>query len=615
MNGMSTLRPSYKPPVAAAAGAATPASQSAKVSSFFNEVFKKYDAGIGTSGILSPACGSTSVTPITPITPLTTPRTPLQILLGRNNNGVSGPFRRSSITRYQEARSALTTTTTTNTTLSNDEYDDDDQYREKQRLALQLIANFLNTAESTLNDIMERESSGQQVLGPGIVRVCHDLADEIENVAKELRKEHTRAARHLAHAMSDHELSLIEEGDTDNINGGVHEEDKANSNVEVAVITANNESALAHPATLPSSDSVASFQSQEEFISTLSTTHTLLIDTAAALRAITQQEAQELGEVALDVARMFLWSLGRVHSNMIQMTMSSDYPHPTSQPPIITYHGKERQAQEGVMLPTKSTMISGLPTNAPKQNRVTWYNENTESHNGPVIEILGEEEKKDGSPQKITASEFRYSPQLSPIPSSPGASCMTRNISRSGTTCGGGHSRERVRILWRPLLPAVTEAGKVCAVNAKEHPIPAIAIGLTCGPAVILTAALAGPPLLVADWALQTSYDALSEHTPVIENLEKGAASALQVTRLAILCGKLVIKQGLAVGERQIERRGGASKICSDVLSGAVDMATHPVETACVAWESLFWMGGAVRDAVGFLKDAVGGGDMEMDIH
>ena len=99
---------------------------------------------------------------------------------------------------------------------------------------------------------------------------------------------------------------------------------------------------------------------------------------------------------------------------------------------------------------------------------------------------------------------------------------------------------------------------------------------------------MAGPPLLVADWVIQTSYDTLSEHTPVVENAEKGAASALQVARLAILCSKLVIKQGLTVGERQIERRGGTGKICSDVVSGAVDMATHPVETACMAWDGLF---------------------------
>jgi len=464
MNAMSALRTSFNP--VAATTASSSQSQSTKVSYFFNEVFKKYDA----------SSSSASVTPITPMTPMTTPRTPLQILLGRNNNGVGGPFRRSSITRYQGSSCSAAATTTT-LGGSCDEYDDDDdQYREKQRLALQLIANFLNNAESTLNDITERESSGQQVLGPGIVRVCHDLADEIENVAKELRKEHTRAARHLAHAISDHELTLLEEGGTannnNNNNEGVKDEEVVNSNSEVEAVS-TNKTALAHPTTLPSSESVASFQSQEEFISSLSTTHTLLIDTAAALRAITQQEAQELGEAALDVAGMFLWSLGRVHSNMIQMTMSSDYPYPTSQPLIISYHGKERQEQVGVMLPKKSTMAAGLPTSTTKQNRVTWYNENTKSHNGPVIEILGDEEKNDGSPQRNTTKEFRYSPRLPSIPSSPGASSIaSSNISRNGSTGTAGHSLERVRVLWPPLLPAVTEAGKVASSRPKNIHYP-----------------------------------------------------------------------------------------------------------------------------------------------
>jgi len=155
---------------------------------------------------------------------------------------------------------------------------------------------------------------------------------------------------------------------------------------------------------------------------------------------------------------------------------------------------------------------------------------------------------------------------------------------------------EPVRVLWPPLLPAAIEAGKIFADVIVRHPLPAIAIGLTCGPAAMITTAIAGPPLLVADWAVQTSYDALSEHTPVIEPLEKGAANALQVARLAVLCSRLDVKQSLSVCERQIKRRGGAGKICTDVVGGAVDMALNSVETAGMAIEGLFWMGGAIRE-------------------
>ena len=111
-------------------------------SSFFRNVAED-DDGVG-HGILSPPSGvrggggggSTTVTPITPMTPMTTPRTPLQILLGRDLR----PFRRSSHTRQHQLRSA-------------NALHDEEEHREKQLQALQMFANFLNTAETTLADI------------------------------------------------------------------------------------------------------------------------------------------------------------------------------------------------------------------------------------------------------------------------------------------------------------------------------------------------------------------------------------------------------------------------------------------------------------------------------
>ena len=587
------------------------------VSSFFS---KKYDGSVG-SGILSPALslsgagGSTTVTPITPMTPLTTPRTPLQILLGRQNVGSlrGGPYRRTSITP-QSTTNHHTRDSSASLSDTFHEEEDEDHYREKQLLALQLFANFLNTAETTLNDITERENSGHQVLGPGIVRVCNDLADEIENVAVALDKQHYQATKHLQQVMSDHELTLIEEGDTINNNGDeekVSPESMDTNNLD----DPTNQKALALSATLAKSESIASFQSShEEYITTLSNTHTLLLDLAAALRAVTQQEAQELGEVALEVARMFVWSLGMVHSNMIQMTVQSEQ-HQQQVHPILPVETNDEGGHDDATADTsKQKSADGVTT----KHRVTWFNENTQDNQrglGPVVEILGEEEKQNqpDTPPKAKPDQLRYTPQLSPIAPSPSttSSPEKNNNSISVRHLGG----ERVRVLWPKLLPAVVDASKHCANNAKEHPIPAIALGLTCGPAAIATAAIAGPPLLIADWAIQSSYDALSEHTPVIDNVEKGAANALQVARLAILCSKLVVKQGVQVGERQIERRGGVGKICSDVVDGAVDMALHPVETIGMAWEGMFWMGGALGNAVNFVKDTVAGGDLQADIH
>ena len=410
-------------------------------------------------------------------------------------------------------------------------------------MALQLFANFLNAAESAIEDVSERENDGKRVVGPGIMRLCNDLADGIQHVAEELDREH----QHIEKVMSDHDLRLIEGG-----SGAAESKDASG-----AVVVASDETILVLPS------------SHEELLTTISAAHTILLDMATALRAITQEEAQELGEVALDVATMFIWSLRMVYSNMMHIAVSSE--------------------QEGY-----SQKASGT-------KQVTWGNGKSSSNLVPLVEILGEEEKKDEhyNPEDTPTQSERYTPQLPTIPSSP---TRVSHIIPA-----------KVRVLWPPLIPAVTEASKHCVYTAKEHPLAATAIALTCGPAAITTALIAGPPLLIADWAIQSSYEALSHHSPVVDNLEKGAASALQVARLTVLCTKLVVKQSLRVGERQIKRRGGVGKVCEDVVGGAVDMATHPLDTAGKAWGGLFWVGGALRDTVGRIVDSVN--NVHVDMH
>lgn len=466
------------------------------------------------------------------MTPLTTPRTPAQALIGRY------PY--ANINK-KDARSG-NNSQSRQVILSQLPASDDD--REQQLVALQLFSNFLNAAENAIEDISERENDGKKVVGPGIMRLCNDLADGIQHVAEELDREH----QHIEKVMSDHDLSLVEEG-----SGEAESKD-----VSETVVVASEETILVLPS------------SHEELLTTISAAHTVLLDMATALRAITQEEAQELGEVALEVAIMMIWSLRMVYSNMMYVTVASEQ--------------------------------DGYSQKPPGTKQVTWGNGNSNSNLVPLVEILGEEEKKDehhnpgGTPPPQSG---RYTQQLPTIPSSP-----TRI----------GHSiPERVRVLWPPLLPAVTEASKHCVSTAIEHPLAATAIGLTCGPAAITTAVIAGPPLLIADWAIQSSYEALSHHTPVVETLEKGAASALQVARLSVLCTKLVVKQGLSVGERQIKRRGGVGKVCEDVLGGAVNMATHPLDTAGKAWGGLFWMGGALKDTVGYVVDSVN--NVHVDMH
>ena len=232
------------------------------------------------SGLISPA---PSTTPITPMTPLTTPRTPAQALIGRHpysnrkdsNNGSTNNQRSRPSTPSQLPLLS-------------------DHDREQQLVALQLFANFLNAAENTIEDISERENDGKRVVGPGIMRLCNDLADGIEQVAEELDREH----QHIEKVMSDHDLRLIEEGS---------KEGDSNSVEAIVVATATDDTIVVLPS------------SHEELLTTISAAHSVLLDMAAALRGITQEEAQELGEVALEVANMFVWSLRMVYSNMMQM--------------------------------------------------------------------------------------------------------------------------------------------------------------------------------------------------------------------------------------------------------------------------------------------------------
>jgi len=532
--------------------------------SFLHDFDERVGSGI-LSGMLSPALsvGGRS-TPGIPMTPLTTPKSPLQWLIGRDKFGTGAVrlFRPSS-----------------SVPLSSILIDGETDHHCEKQLLIEVFENFLASAETVINEITEREISGHQVLGQGIARLCRDMASEIEGLAKGFRSGHGEE----------------EDG------SAVENEGKSNSKAEVVVAT--NRSVVA-PSSLAIDESTISLQSQEEFISNLSTAHSLLLDTAAALRAITQQEAQELGEVALEVARMFFWSLGMAHRSIATESLDRQ--------PFID----NKEIQKG---DDKSKEKSSRNSDSKKKTRVTWSAHQNASRLelGPVAEISKDEEKKDehygitqrlfGSPTNITAG---YT-----IPFSPPKELSSPNkIAPTNLGCNRHSSRDRVRVLWPPILPAITEASKHVASNAKEHPIRSMAVGMACGPALIATAAISGPPLLVADWAIQRSYDAL-EHHPMIENVERGAANALQVARLAVLSSKLVVKQGATVCERQIERRGGMDKVLSNAVDGVVGIVLHPLNTVGIMWEGLLWVGGATKDAVESVKEIIERGELGMDIH
>ena len=140
---------------------------------------------------------------------------------------------------------------------------------------------------------------------------------------------------------------------------------------------------------------------------------------------------------------------------------------------------------------------------------------------------------------------------------------------------------------------------------AVKNPILSIALAMALWPAALI-GAFVGAPLLAADWALQSGYNAVQDQ-PLVENVERGASNLFQVGKLYYLCSKLVVKQGIRVGKRQVERRGSVGKIVQDLGYWTVDRAMHPVETAGMAWNSLKWGAGAVVDGTNFVKDIATG--------
>eukprot|EP00804_Cyclotella_cryptica_P011678 CCRYP_020711-RA/>CCRYP_020711-RA protein AED:0.02 eAED:0.02 QI:459/1/1/1/1/1/2/340/537 len=537
------------------------------------------------------------------MTPLTTPRTPAQILLGRNNEQQRYSSRRS----HEAASSGLVV----NDPPPHEARMMQQRQQQQQLLAFEILTNVVDSLESSLLDIAERECSGERVMGLGILRMCRDLAERVDDVARELSSSSSSSG--VDHGAGLYDLILKDENDPKHVVG--------DSDKSWAVAQAMDQLAVVHAmeagtVTGGSSEALPS----------------LLADAAASLRGVTQEEAQELAEVALEVAVMVVWMLRVVQRNMSRMLNASGEVGVASS---SSRGGLGRQSHH-----VKSG--EGVSSTGRNQLRVTWLHDqdvNLISDNvnskglGPLVESLGEEEKKDenfnssngaimpnavghvvGTPPKYFPP--RYTPKLSPIPSSPSKTVSFATSDHYHYVNRNTKFPSRRRVLWPPILPTIQQATQSCVHTAQDHPLPAIAVGLICGPAAITTAAIVGPPILITDWAIQSSYNAMSD-TPFIESAEKAAANAFRVSRLAVLCSKLALKQGVSVGERQIQRRGGVAKICSDVVDGAVDMAMHPVETVGMAWEGLLWMGGVVRDLVGFVGDAVagGGGDLRMDIH
>jgi hypothetical protein len=141
--------------------------------------------------------------------------------------------------------------------------------------------------------------------------------------------------------------------------------------------------------------------------------------------------------------------------------------------------------------------------------------------------------------------------------------------------------------------------------EALKRPILSIALAMTLWPSALIGAFI-GAPILAADWCIQSGYEKF-KNTSVIETAEVSASNLIQVGRFYFLCSKLVVKQSVRVGKRQIERRGGIEQVARDIGDWTLDRVLHPVSTAGMIWDGAKWCAVAAIESATFVKDLATG--------
>lgn len=160
---------------------------------------------------------------------------------------------------------------------------------------------------------------------------------------------------------------------------------------------------------------------------------------------------------------------------------------------------------------------------------------------------------------------------------------------------------DRIRVLWPPIGPRVSQCLHWIHQNAWNRPILSVALGIALWPAAVMTAIL-GTPLILMDTVLQNIYQHFQD-TLMIEGLERGAAHLYHSGKLALVGGKFVGRQTLFVVQKQVERHGGVVSIVQNLAGMTVDRLLHPVETIQGAWSGIVWSSAWLQDFIRAWQD------------
>eukprot|EP00980_Cylindrotheca_fusiformis_P009689 scaffold2141_cov120-Cylindrotheca_fusiformis.AAC.24 len=352
---------------------------------------------------------------------------------------------------------------------------------------LHVVGEGLNQVEELLQELEENPD----LLGPAILRKCNEFADGIGHLVNELEQHSEEERRMLADACQE-ECS--------------------------EVMLAENQDAL----------------TQNQWMNAIDGATALLKDVQSAFRDVGDDDAQEIADVALMVARVFLMSLQSFHASI-------ELP------------------------PSSSVQIQELSDNSSNPPR------------SPV--------KEDGEIYDSTSRGFDDAGSASP---------MQQQQGRKSTKTK--RRQDRVRVLWPPLGPQVAAACDRGKESATKQPLLAVALGLTLWPAAIGTA-IVGGSIVLADGVLQDVYNHFQQ-TSILKTVEEGAAHLYHTSRLMLVTAKFGTRQTLRIVNKQVDRHGGVGQIAQNATSFVIDRAVHPIETIGMAWNGLNWGVGMVSDTI-----------------
>lgn len=163
----------------------------------------------------------------------------------------------------------------------------ENELRAQQAPAEQAIAVMGSLLENADSFVAELESN--EMLGSAIVRSCQDLAELVGNLATEMEQQTDQDKQAMAKACLE---------DVTNAAAAVAQEQQQQ------MVTASTQ------------EQQLSTLSEQDILSALSGAQALLRDVEASLRSITGNEADEIADVALTVARLTILSLKDVHSTL-----------------------------------------------------------------------------------------------------------------------------------------------------------------------------------------------------------------------------------------------------------------------------------------------------------